>query len=190
MPALLMGFSFPLANAVIQHAEQLGRPPRRHPVSRQHRGRRLRQPRRRLRPAADARAPGERDGPDGRRGARDRAAVLRLQPPATASIHPRSSLGGARSLMARRGARRCGCCFPPDHVTARAIGTLPSDEQRARRSSDGLTEVIAVTERPGAGRTLNTNGHRCRRRRRSRSATCARWPTFRCSRWTRPRRCW
>jgi spermidine synthase len=48
--------------------------------------------------------------------------------------------------------------LPADHVTMHALGTPDSDERRLV-VSDGLTELIAVTEAPGRGRTLYTNGH-------------------------------
>jgi spermidine synthase len=48
--------------------------------------------------------------------------------------------------------------LPSDHVTMRALGPPRSDERRLV-VSDGLTELIAVAEAPGRGRTLYTNGH-------------------------------
>ena len=47
--------------------------------------------------------------------------------------------------------------LPSDYVMVRALGT-PEDE-RVLTISEGLTEVIAVTEQPGQGLTLTTNGH-------------------------------
>jgi len=48
--------------------------------------------------------------------------------------------------------------LPSDHVTLRALG-MPDDGERRLVVSDGLTELIAVAEAPGRGRTLYTNGH-------------------------------
>jgi spermidine synthase len=48
--------------------------------------------------------------------------------------------------------------LPPAFVITRALG-LPKGNERLLTISDGLTEVIAVTERPGQGRILVTNGH-------------------------------
>jgi spermidine synthase/tetratricopeptide (TPR) repeat protein len=48
--------------------------------------------------------------------------------------------------------------LPSDHVVTRALGPPPEGERRLL-VSDGLTELIAVTEREGRGRTLYTNGH-------------------------------
>ena len=47
--------------------------------------------------------------------------------------------------------------LPSDHVITRALG-MPEGEV-VLTISDGLTEVIAVTEMPGQGLTLSTNGH-------------------------------
>jgi spermidine synthase len=48
--------------------------------------------------------------------------------------------------------------LPSTFVTTRALG-LPKAGEQLLSISDGLTEIIAVTERPGQGRTLVTNGH-------------------------------
>ncbi|MBI3047306.1 MAG: fused MFS/spermidine synthase [Acidobacteria bacterium] len=48
--------------------------------------------------------------------------------------------------------------LPADHVTMRALGA-PDEYERRLVVSDGLTELIAVTEAPGKARTLYTNGH-------------------------------
>jgi spermidine synthase/predicted TPR repeat methyltransferase len=48
--------------------------------------------------------------------------------------------------------------LPADHVTMRALGA-PEDGERRLVVSDGLTELIAVAETSGRGRTLYTNGH-------------------------------
>jgi spermidine synthase len=48
--------------------------------------------------------------------------------------------------------------LPSDFVVNRALSDPASGERRLV-VDDGLTELIAVTEREGAGRTLHTNGH-------------------------------
>ena len=47
--------------------------------------------------------------------------------------------------------------LPPDYVNTRALG--PADTERVLAVSEGLNEIIAVTELPGHGRRLLTNGH-------------------------------
>jgi spermidine synthase/Flp pilus assembly protein TadD len=47
--------------------------------------------------------------------------------------------------------------LPPAYLVSRAAP--PLENERVLTSSEGLTEVIAVTEVPGKGRTLVTNGH-------------------------------
>jgi spermidine synthase len=47
--------------------------------------------------------------------------------------------------------------LPPDYIIARAAPALQNDRIIAR--SEGLTEVVAVAEAPSQGRTLLTNGH-------------------------------
>ena len=48
--------------------------------------------------------------------------------------------------------------LPSDHVMGRSLGT-PDEGERRLVASDGLTEIVAVTETQGKGRTLVTNGH-------------------------------
>jgi spermidine synthase len=48
--------------------------------------------------------------------------------------------------------------LPSDYVITRAL-PRPTENERLLALSDGLSEVIAVTEVPGQGRTLVTNGH-------------------------------
>jgi len=61
------------------------------------------------------------------------------------------------SLVVGVGALALWAQLPSDHVITRALGT-PKGET-VLTISDGLTEVIAVTEMPGQGLTLSTNGH-------------------------------
>jgi spermidine synthase len=48
--------------------------------------------------------------------------------------------------------------LPPDHVLTRSL-PVPVDNERVLSVAEAVTEVISVNERPGAGRTLLTNGH-------------------------------
>ena len=149
IPALLMGFSFPLGNAVIQHAE---------------------------------RSVGRRAGVlylantvGGVCGSLVAGFVLLpmlglqtgttiLMALATLAIVPLYFASGrplrvfAGSLAIAGAALGLWSQLPADHVTMRALGRTPNNEQRLL-VSDGLTELIAVTEAPDKGRTLYTNGH-------------------------------
>ena len=148
VPALLMGFSFPLANAVIQRAESsVGR---------------------RAGVLYLANTAGAVCG--------SLAAGLLLLPalglqlsatilmsvaalavvPLYLAARPQAWALPA-SLVVGGGALALWLLLPADYVTTRAIGT--PENERVLAISDGLTEVIAVTELPGEGRTLNTNGH-------------------------------
>jgi len=71
-----------------------------------------------------------------------------------ASILP---LALCASLVIGGGALALWLLLPADYVITRAIGT--PENERVLTISDGLTEVITVTELQGGGRTLNTNGH-------------------------------
>jgi spermidine synthase len=64
----------------------------------------------------------------------------------------------AGSLLVAGAALGLWLLLPSDHITVRALGQMGSGQTRLL-VSDGLTELIAVTERPGSGRTLYTNGH-------------------------------
>ncbi|MGH9256386.1 MAG: fused MFS/spermidine synthase [Vicinamibacterales bacterium] len=149
IPALLMGFSFPLANAVIQRAERsVGR---------------------RAGILYLANTAGAVCG--------SLAAgfvllpVLGLQLSTTilmsvaalavvplyfAAQTPRRAFAG--SLLIAGAALGLWLQLPSDYVTMRALGRTANDERRLV-VSDGLTELIAVTDAPGKGRTLYTNGH-------------------------------
>jgi spermidine synthase len=61
------------------------------------------------------------------------------------------------SLAVGAGALAWWLFLPTDYISRRAL-SLP-ERDRLLTITDGLTEVIAVTERPGLGRTLMTNGH-------------------------------
>jgi spermidine synthase len=63
----------------------------------------------------------------------------------------------AGSLLVGTGALGIWLMLPADFIAARALG-LPKAQERVLVVDDGLTEMIAVTETP-RGRTLVTNGH-------------------------------
>ena len=186
MPALLMGFSFPLANSIIQRAERSV-------------GRRagilylsntagavcgsltagfILLPKLGIQGSATALTiaaalavvplylaasgsghsnTGARDrsraAPSAGRAGQDRrpiAATLRGSPCVRPSVLAASIVicGAALGLWFR---------LPPDYVIARALAR-PAGERQVTLS-EGLTEVIAVADEPGKGRTLFTNGH-------------------------------
>jgi len=64
----------------------------------------------------------------------------------------------AASLIVSGGALALWLLLPSDYVITRAL-VLPVDKARLLTLSEGITEVIAVTEVPGEGRLLLTNGH-------------------------------
>ncbi len=152
LPALLMGFSFPLANAIIQRAEQsVGR---------------------RAGVLYLANTAGAVCGSIAAGfillpslGLQQSATILMAI--AALAIVPIyfSEPGSARlrlvamaaSVVIAAGALGLWVLVPSDFVLARALG-LPKGTERVLTIDDGLTEVIAVTEAP-RGRTLVTNGH-------------------------------
>ena len=171
VPALLMGFSFPLANAVIQRAEpSVGR---------------------RAGVLYLANTAGAVVGSLATGfvllpsvGLQQSATILmavaalaivplyfavtgRLKPaPTSDRVAPNGEVGARfnrpsrtfiGSLVVGVGSLALWLVLPSDYVIARALG-LPKGSERVLTIDDGLTEVIAVTEVPG-GRTLVTNGH-------------------------------
>ena len=149
IPALLMGFSFPLANAVIQHAERsVGR---------------------RAGILYLANTAGAVLGSlaagfvllpmlglQSSTTILMSVAVLAVVPLYFAARTPVRTLGV--SLLIAGVAFGLWLQLPFDHVTMRALGRTANDQKRLV-VSDGLTELIAVAEAPGKGRTLYTNGH-------------------------------
>jgi spermidine synthase len=61
------------------------------------------------------------------------------------------------SLLIAGGALTLWLQLPSDYVTVRTV--VPDENERLLVISEGLTEVIAVTEAQGKGRKLMTNGH-------------------------------
>ena len=149
IPALLMGFSFPLANAIIQHAERsVGR---------------------RAGILYLANTAGAVLGSlaagfvllpmlglQSSTTILMSVAALAVVPLYFAARTPVRTFAG--SLLIAGVAFGLWLQLPSDHVTMRALGRTANDQKRLV-VSDGLTELIAVTEAPGKGRTLYTNGH-------------------------------
>jgi spermidine synthase len=149
IPALLMGFSFPLGNAVIQHAERsVGR---------------------RAGVLYLANTVGAVCGSlvagfvllpmlglQTGTTILMALATLAIVPLYFASGRPLRVFAGALAIAGV--ALGLWSQLPADHVTMRALGRTPNNERRLL-VSDGLTELIAVTEAPEKGRTLYTNGH-------------------------------
>jgi spermidine synthase len=63
----------------------------------------------------------------------------------------------AASVVIATGAIGLWLRLPSDYVNTRAL--RPDDTERLLAISEGLNEIIAVTEMPGQGRRLLTNGH-------------------------------
>ena len=64
----------------------------------------------------------------------------------------------ATSLLIAGGAIGLWLLLPTNYLLTRAL-VLPSERHRVIALSEGVTEVVAVTENPDTGRTLFTNGH-------------------------------
>jgi spermidine synthase len=76
--------------------------------------------------------------------------------PPDRSVRPTAACIGSALL----GALAIGCWYllPPDYVLTRALSSS-TGEERLISVREGLTEVVAVTDVPGKGRRLLTNGH-------------------------------
>ncbi len=77
---------------------------------------------------------------------------------ATLRTTPAAALWSAAGLVIGAAALGWWAQLPADFVNARALDR-PSAQVRRLAVSEGLTELIAVTESDGQGRTLVTNGH-------------------------------
>jgi spermidine synthase/tetratricopeptide (TPR) repeat protein len=153
LPALLMGFSFPLANAMIQRAERsVGR----------HAG--VLYLSNTVGAVCGSLAAGFLFLPT--LGIQGSATVLMMT--AGLAVVPLHLATRAERPSREAAALVCsvfiggvalGLWFllPPGYLVSRAAP--PFANERVLTSSEGLTEVIAVTEVPGQGRTLVTNGH-------------------------------
>lgn len=151
LAALLMGFSFPLANAIIQRQERsVGR----------------RAGMLYLANTAGAVAGSLATGfvllplmgIQGGATVLMAAAMLAVVPLSfTMSVQPRwKALAGP--VVVAGGSLALWLLLPSDHVITRAL-PAPADRERLLSRSEGLTEAITVVERPGYGRILFTNGH-------------------------------
>ncbi|MEO8255807.1 MAG: fused MFS/spermidine synthase [Acidobacteriota bacterium] len=148
VPALLMGLTFPLANAVIQLAESSV-------------GRRAGV----LYLANTAGAVGgslaaaflflPSFGIQGSATALMIVGALAIVPLARATGDRRAALG---SLLMASAALVAWALLPSDYVIARALAR-PADGERRIAMREGLTEVVEVSELPGGGQRLLTNGH-------------------------------
>jgi spermidine synthase len=149
LPALLMGFAFPLGNAVIQRAEMtVGR----------------RAGMLYLANTAGAVAGSLAAGFLLLPAAGLQLSTTILMAVAASSIIPLFLAASPRSTSLVASLLIAGLSLglwlrlPADHVTMRALGA-PDTGERRLVVRDGLTELIAVAETPGRGRTLYTNGH-------------------------------
>src|SRR6266850_545950 len=159
IPALLMGFSFPLANAIIQRAERsVGRRAGVLYLSNT------------AGAVCGSLAAGfillPRLGIQGSATALTIAAALAVVPLYLAGSGSEHGGSGVRDRLRAAlagsvviGGAALGLWFrlPPDYVMARALARPATD--RLVTLSEGLTEVIVVADVPNKGRTLFTNGH-------------------------------
>ena len=153
LPALLMGFSFPLANAIIQHQERsvglkAGVLYLANTVG----------------AVCGSLAAGFLFlpvlGVQGSATVLMVASALAVAPlyVATRTRAPRWPTACATSLFIGGGSLTLWLLLPADYVITRAL-PAPIEGERLLDRSEGLTEVITVVERPGYGRILFTNGH-------------------------------
>jgi len=77
------------------------------------------------------------------------------QPPTT-NHQPVVAVGTAMAIAA--GALALWAVLPVDFVRARAL-PLPNPNERVLNQSEGVNEIVTITETEGKGRTLMTNGH-------------------------------
>ncbi len=81
-----------------------------------------------------------------------------LQDSAAATGSSRLTAGVTVSMLAAGAAIASWCLLPPAYLITHAAPPLESE--RLLNVTEGLTEVVAVADVPGEGRTLLTNGHR------------------------------
>ena len=153
VPAFLMGFSFPLANAIVQRAERF--------VGRRAGVLYLTNT---LGAVAGSLAAGfvflPLFGIQGSATLLSISAVLAVVPLylATRTIAPTPGVAFGSSLLIGGGAVALWLLLPTGSVIARALPS-PAPHEQLVSLREGLTEVISVTEVAGTGRTLVTNGH-------------------------------
>jgi spermidine synthase len=148
VPALLMGLTFPLANAVIQQAEQfVGRRAGVLYLSNT------------AGAVCGSLAAGflllPAIGIQGSATVLTLVGALAIVPLAMATQEKRAAAG---SMLIAGAALVVWALLPSGYVIARALAR-PDDSERRLAMHEGLTEVVEVTERPGIGRRLLTNGH-------------------------------
>jgi len=169
VPALLMGLAFPLANAIIQRAER--------PVGRRAGILYLSNT---VGAVCGALAAGflllPVLGIQGSATILTTAAALAVGPlylatdvgrallgpsssAASNKTRPPYPLAFAVSILVAGGAIGLWLRLPSNYLITGAL-ELPMQHERLLTLSEGVTEVIAITEEPGTGRTLFTNGHR------------------------------
>src|SRR6185369_11546028 len=78
---------------------------------------------------------------------------------ASNKTRPTYPLAFAVSILVAGGAIGLWLRLPSNYLITGAL-ELPMRHERLLTLSEGVTEVIAITEEPGTGRTLFTNGHR------------------------------
>ena len=156
VPSLLMGCSFPLANALIQRTERAVGSRAGALYLANTAGAVCRFSRDRVRAAAGGRHAGKRDGAGARCHAGDRPAVPRRARRRRRQDHVRDDTSVPVLIAAV--AVVLWLRLPPDYVLNRSLVRPPAGE-RLLTLREGITEVIGVTEVPGRGRGLMTNGH-------------------------------
>jgi spermidine synthase len=151
LPSILMGSSFPLANAVIQHAERaVG----------------IRAGALYLANTAGAVCGSlvagfillPRLGMQGSTTVLTLAAALAILPLALTTERRAGLRAVLASALIAAVAIAAWLRLPPDYVLGRALAPR-SDGEHLLTMHEGVTEVVAVTEVPGLGRSLMTNGH-------------------------------
>ena len=150
LPALLMGFGFPLANALTQRADRaVGRRAGVLYLSNT------------CGAVCGSLAAGfvllPALGIQGSATVLATAAAIAIVPLYFATRQGRGLAGLSVAALTSGVAAGAWLLLPSDYVIARAAPALENERLIAR--SEGLTEVVAVTETPSQGRTLLTNGH-------------------------------
>jgi spermidine synthase len=150
LPALLMGFSFPLANALTQRADRaVGRRAGVLYLSNT------------CGAVCGSLAAGfvllPALGIQGSATVLATAAAIAMMPLYFATWQGRGLAGLTVAALTGGVAVGAWLLLPSDYVIARAAPAL--DNERLIARSEGVTEVVAVTETPTQGRTLLTNGH-------------------------------
>ena len=181
IPALVMGLTFPLANAVVQQAERgVGRRAGVLYLSNT------------LGAVCGSLAAGflllPALGMQGSATLLTIAAALTVVPLylAEAPLRRRSIAAPVASALVSGVAIALWLLLPPNFVITRAQ-IPPAAGQRQLALVEGINEVVSVVDAGDAGRLLMTNGHSMSSTSLAASGTCARSRTFRCCPWIAPR---